>query len=352
MSKKTESTANLLGIVLRDVSRSFYLTLRILPSPLRIPIGLAYLLARAADTIADTEIIPASERLNRLLQFRETLKSHQSVSSEMIAHVFWKTIIQDASSRTQPTAEQKLLILLPECFQLFSSLSALDQGLVVEVVAELTTGMEMDLKRFSDPNHLKALQTLEELEEYTYYVAGCVGPFWTKMCMAHLPEFQDWDARRMCDLGIHFGKALQWTNVLRDIPRDIQNGRCYLPEDDLKEVGLTPPDLKLPSNYPKLQNLYHRYLDHALEHYRAAWEYTGAIPKSSSRLRLACIWPQWIGLKTIALLRRAENPLDSSDRIRIPRMSVYGIMIRSICCLPFPSVLESKQEKLMKASNR
>ena len=48
----------LLGGLLRDVSRSFYKTLAILPGSIRPQISLAYLLARTTDTIADTEIVP------------------------------------------------------------------------------------------------------------------------------------------------------------------------------------------------------------------------------------------------------------------------------------------------------
>ena len=59
----------LLGGLLKGVSRSFYLTLRVLPGNLRTPIGLAYLLARAADTISDTRLLPPDERLSHLLGF-------------------------------------------------------------------------------------------------------------------------------------------------------------------------------------------------------------------------------------------------------------------------------------------
>src|SRR5262249_32426307 len=53
---------DLVGDLLRRVSRSFYLSLAILPSSLREPIGLAYLLARASDTVADTRLLPPPER--------------------------------------------------------------------------------------------------------------------------------------------------------------------------------------------------------------------------------------------------------------------------------------------------
>ena len=49
--------------LLQSVSRSFYLTLRILPAAVRPQIGLAYLLARTTDTIADTELVSLEQRL-------------------------------------------------------------------------------------------------------------------------------------------------------------------------------------------------------------------------------------------------------------------------------------------------
>src|ERR1041385_2659752 len=63
----------LLISLLKDVSRSFYLTLRILPKKIRPQIGLAYLLARTTDTIADTEIVSLDRRLESLRALRERI---------------------------------------------------------------------------------------------------------------------------------------------------------------------------------------------------------------------------------------------------------------------------------------
>ena len=60
------SSNQMLTALLRDVSRSFYLTLRVLPAAIRPQIGLAYLLARTTDTIADTELVPVEGRLAAL----------------------------------------------------------------------------------------------------------------------------------------------------------------------------------------------------------------------------------------------------------------------------------------------
>src|SRR6185369_717609 len=62
-----------LNNLLRATSRSFYLTLRVLPSAIRSQIGLAYLLARTTDTVADTDIVPLEKRLEALGRLRERI---------------------------------------------------------------------------------------------------------------------------------------------------------------------------------------------------------------------------------------------------------------------------------------
>jgi farnesyl-diphosphate farnesyltransferase len=165
------------------------------------------------------------------------------------------------------------------------------------------------------------LSSDEELDRYTYMVAGCVGEFWTKMCVAHLPALRDWNVDEMCQLGVRFGKGLQLVNVLRDIPKDLRIGRCYLRVKD-------PRALLDPENFEAIRALYARWLDTAVDHLDAGWQYTMKIPRSETRLRLACIWPIWIGLMTVARLR-VENPLDPERRVKVLRGEVYGVMVRS-----------------------
>ena len=69
----TPDAANLLTDLLKQVSRSFYTTLRVLPCAVRPQIGLAYLLARATDTIADTELVSVERRLGALQSLRDRI---------------------------------------------------------------------------------------------------------------------------------------------------------------------------------------------------------------------------------------------------------------------------------------
>src|ERR1700733_11076555 len=67
-----------LNDLLKATSRSFYLTLRVLPARVRPQIGLAYLLARTTDTIADTELVSLTQRLDALQKLRERILGQSS----------------------------------------------------------------------------------------------------------------------------------------------------------------------------------------------------------------------------------------------------------------------------------
>jgi farnesyl-diphosphate farnesyltransferase len=140
------------------------------------------------------------------------------------------------------------------------------------------------------------------------------------------------DAQLLTD-GVRFGKGLQLVNILRDLPSDLRQGRCYVPAERLAGVGLRPVDLFQPENEPKLRPLYHEYLDHARAHLAAGWTYTNALPRGHVRVRLACAWPILIGARTLESLR-AANPLDGAQRVKVSRKEVRQILMRSLWLYP------------------
>jgi farnesyl-diphosphate farnesyltransferase len=137
--------------------------------------------------------------------------------------------------------------------------------------------------------------------------------------------------------GIRFGKGLQLVNILRDLPADLKKGRCYLPMEKLEPAKLFPEILLSPANEAKFLPLYHRYLDEAESHLRAAWDYTNTLPFGQFRVRLACAWPVLIGMRTIEKLR-AAGVAELRQRVKVSRGEVRGIMVRSVLACPFPAV--------------
>jgi len=340
------ASTDLLTNLLRDVSRSFYLTLRVLPAPVRRQIGLAYLLARATDTIADTALVPVEKRLAALDELRGRIRGARL-----------QPVAFDELAKAQPTlpggglhAERVLLERIEEGVAALAEFAPDDQALIREVLETITGGQELDLRRFevgeerratnieqpaSTEGVLRSLRTMEELDDYTYRVAGCVGEFWTKICRANLYSqhpFADYTGF-LADGG-RFGKGLQLVNILRDLPRDLRQGRCYIPSDELLKLGMIPEDLKDPKNDAQFRPLYDLLLDLATEHLAAGWRYTCANPRDQRRVRLACAWPILIGMETVRLLRTGRV-LDAASRIKVPKSRVRSILLGSVLKLPF-----------------
>jgi farnesyl-diphosphate farnesyltransferase len=312
-----------LNALLKRVSRSFYLTLRILPRSLRLPIGLAYLFARAADTIADTALIDSSERLTLLEQFRSLFQCYDAATLE---------VLRDALVGLQcMTGERELLSCLDLCFGVFQGCPPDDQARISQLLLTLTQGMAMDLMTFppEQDGRVAALKSRQELDQYTYYVAGCVGEFWTEMHMAHRPALRGWNAELMKQWGIRFGKGLQMTNILRDVAQDLRIGRCYLPLEELTPHDLTPDQLLEPAVISRARPVLHELLALTRDHYRWGWAYTLAIPRREVRMRLACAWPLLIGLRTLERIDRADNLLDPNVTVKISRPAVYRILLSS-----------------------
>ena len=297
-----------------------------LPADVRDQIGLSYLFARAVDTIADTDLIDRSRRLLYLKQFR------RQFSEDVIR---WDEVrsIQAALLPLQThSSERMLLTRLENCFRLYQECTVEDRQRIRHLMATLPNGMEMDLTKFPGDSAatLTALETMEEMDQYIYYVAGCVGEFWTKMMCAHKPSLSKWGVEHMSAIGIRFGKGLQLTNILKDLSRDLQRGRCYIPLDLLKEAGLAPADLLHKANVTRYRPVLSKLLKLAADHLDQGWAYTMQIPRGETRLRLSCMWPILLAGETLKRVAVSKDILDPSVNIKVPRSRVYQVMALTI----------------------
>ena len=316
----------LLRDLLKRVSRLFYTTLVVVPADVRDQVSLAYLFARAADTIADTELIDRPRRLDYLGQLKAQFVSDKVSGGQT------REIQQAVATVQQDSAERQLLERLDECFAVLQEFSPEDRRRVQRLMTTLVRGMEMDLTVFpgTSAGELTALKTLDALDSYTYYVAGCVGEFWTDLMCAHRRGLRSWDVRTMAEVGVRFGKGLQLTNVLKDIAHDLQRGRCYVPEPMLAEHGLKPRDLLDAGNLPRFRPLLNQLIRMAVDHLDQGWLYTMAIPRYETRLRLSCMWPILSAGESLKLIRASPDVLDPSVKIKISRTKVYGMMALTI----------------------
>ena len=304
--------------LLETTSRSFFLTLQNLPKKIRRQLSLLYLLARIADTIADSNEGEKQWLLENLQNYNSAIKSTTTDFSKL-------RNLQEISANP---SETKLLRNFEEVINSISIFDDDDQQKIRSCLDIIISGQILDLERFGISNQngtISSLSKESELDDYTYRVAGSVGEFWTSMSLKHLFSIKSSQYEQFFDNGIRFGKALQMINILRDIPEDLRIGRCYIPTELLDSQNLTPHDLLEPKNMYKFKPIYDKYIEIAFSHLESAIEYILTIPFFNFRLRASCMLPVLIGSRTLNILK-SHNILDYTNRAKISRTEVDSII--------------------------
>ena len=290
--------------VLKGVSRSFYLSLRLLPAPMREPAGIAYLLARASDTIADSAAIPSEERM-------AFLDLHARQVAGLAEAVPWP---QRLIGGTPDPQEKRLLENHIPILTALRDIDSVSLALIREVLATIISGQKLDLERFGNASseNLVSLPDAAALDDYTWRVAGCVGEFWTKLGFATLGDgFSGNHRDELLSLAAQYGSGLQLVNILRDLPADLRAGRCYLPVND-------------PADDARLMGGFSHWRDIALRRVAKGMEYSKAL--RSKRMRMASSMPALIGNETLELLANADSAALTAG-VRIPRSRVYRLLL-------------------------
>ena len=321
-----------LDTILEGTSRSFYLSLKELPSGVRSQVGLLYLLARMSDTIADSECGSTEDRLTALKQYNEYAQGRSDTPPDL----------SELARLQRIDSERKLLENVAATVSCIGRFSDSDQLHIRRCLDIIVGGQSLDLQRFSaaSEGQIVALEDDGELDDYAYRVAGSVGEFWNRMTLDHQYDADAQTEAVLFEKGVRFGKALQLFNILRDIPEDMRMGRCYIPGSSLSAHGMEPADLLDKGNMERFRPLFDSYIDIAESHLDAAVEYIGMLPHSQLRLRGACMLPVLIGQRTLSLLREG-NVLDSDSRIKITRSDINGLLKRVALAIPFAKSSEA-----------
>src|SRR5947209_6654652 len=308
------SISELRGPILRRVSRSFFVSIFLLPKKLRNPVALGYLLARASDTVADTTEIPIDARVEKL----------QLLARGIQGEALGDAIVELSAGLTpfqKNESERALIESLQACLDWLEQSEVFDREEVRAVLEKITRGQILDLERFRDPKQIAALETAADLDEYTYLVAGSAGEFWTRLCVGKLKRFSTRDQTEMLALGKRYGQGLQLVNILRDAGDDLRAGRCYFPGEQLAGVALEPSQIvREPQQFLPI---YRKWQEKAEQGIKAGIEYANAV--RNRRVRIATVLPALIGARTLALLREAGGTV-LHRHIKVPRKQVRAII--------------------------
>ncbi len=302
--------------ILRDVSRTFALTIPQLPEGLRTVVGNAYLLCRIADTIEDSPALSIGQKLAFSEAFAEIVEGSRAVEG-------FDAELAGALTHGSLDAERDLIRNTSSVIRVAHSFSAPERAALSRCVRIMTGGME----DFQEGQFTDGLRDVPHLDAYCYHVAGVVGEMLCDLFCAYSPEVAK-NRENLAGLAVSFGEGLQMTNILKDIWDDKARNVVWLPRSvfdahgfDLRELGVRGKDAGFRAGLFELIAIAHGHLENALA-------YTLLIPKNEPGIRRFCLWA--IGMAVLTLRKIHGNPFFlSGDDVKISRRAVRGVIAAS-----------------------
>jgi farnesyl-diphosphate farnesyltransferase len=275
--------------ILSSVSRTFALTIPLLPSAIEKVVGNTYLLCRIVDTIEDAaDLLPETKQHLSLL-FLDAVLEKSLVAS------FVEPCLKALSDYGNQD-ELDLIAHTPTVLRILHTCSKEDQEAVSRCVSIMSEGMS----RFHGKQTVAGLKDLNEFERYCYVVAGVVGELLTTIFRNHSPRFAK-NIQGQEALAIAFGQALQMTNILKDSPEDRARGVSWMPADMRQEELLRIA-------YQKLQD---------------SLRYILLIPKQDLGMRRFCFLAFGLAVMTLSKIAKRKE-FSNKDEVKLSRNTVMA----------------------------
>lgn len=278
--------------ILESVSRTFALTIPLLPANLEKVVGNTYLLCRIVDTIEDAVCIdPKTKQVLSTLFVKTVLDP--SYTEEFVKESLMALL-------NHPNRDEKDLIKnIPRVLRVLQSFDEKQRHAVAQCVQIMSEGMSY----FHVRQNQAGLEDLKEFEKYCYVVAGVVGEMLTTVFALHSAAFAKAISGKE-SLAIAFGQALQMTNILKDSP-----------EDQLRGVSWKPKGVE----QTELLVIAHQKLEDSLR-------YIYCIPKSEPGIRQFCFLAFGLAVLTLKQIAR-RHQLQEGSEVKLTRTQVSRFYI-------------------------
>ena len=320
--------------ILPAVSRTFSISIRLLPGELGAAIRCAYLICRIADTIEDERTFSADEKASLFDALAVILSERDSSvilseakdrfpSRDPLLH-----LVESASRLTSSPADRRLVENARLVVVAYRALPSVTRGHVRRWTTEMIAGMRKFVLAYP---HGVRIQSLEEYKEYCYYVAGTVGYLVTDLWHEHSPSIGKHRYALLRERCQGFAEALQTVNILKDVAKDAeQENSIYIPEQLLQAHGGAHATIFAPERANATRAALSTLIQLAWRDLEQAKGYVLAIPRRAVAIRLSCALPLLFAYATLRdLTRLVEHPVRDGV-VKISRAEVKSLTILSV----------------------
>jgi len=316
--RRTDDPVDWCHDAVRDVSRTFALTIDVLADPMSTYICIGYLLCRVPDTIEDAGHIPADAQAELLAEYERLLDPSSEADSEAFVTHAAEWIPED------PGPDWTVVAETPRVFHAFHSQPEPVRRAVRGPVRELVSGMEIFVERYADEGGLR-LGTSTELERYCHYAAGTVGELITNLvCRADVDDDTEETLRANSE---SFGQLLQHVNIAKDVHDDFrEENNVYLPADRLDEQGVPQEELLEPDHREGTAAVVRETAETARGYLDDAQAYLDTLPEHDGNRVAAWSIPFLLAVGTLRELEARPAVALTPEDVKITRSEVEAVV--------------------------
>ena len=300
--------------MLRNVSRTFSLSIEQLPQELRETVTVAYLLFRISDCLEDHAELVA-ERKATLLRLWGDIVTGSRPARDLITQI---SELDDNDPEVYVARRADIVM------KYLNNIPEQPRKILASHVHETSQGMA----RWQE--HGPFVNTEEEMDDYMHQVAGRVGYLLTDIFSWYSPAINK-IRESLIPLGREFGLALQTVNIIRGLRKDYERGWVFVPATFFEKIGLSREEFFGKTNMDKALSVIKLLVDKAKRHLNNGLTFITLLPRKERHIRLFCIWPLLFAVKTLALSR--NNPEVLTSETKITRHQVKNIvLVSSVLC--------------------
>lgn len=307
--------------LLPAVSRTFAVSIELLPEGLREAVRVGYLLCRIVDTIEDEPDLDAAARV-RMFDAFDLVVEHDDVAYAPFERL--GMLLAHASE-----AEAELARHAGAVFRLFRALPLAAREAIRPHVLEMSAGMREYAARADRDGGLQ-IEDLADLERYAWFVAGTVGHLLTALFLDHVGDLDPAARATLRSHATSFGLGLQLVNIVKDVAEDHVRGICFLPAAELRAAGLDRPGLLDPGRREAGLSVVRAVAARARAHLVRAEAYTRAWPvPQGEAVRRFCALPLALAHATLSEVEHGADTLVPGRTPKVPREVVASLLMKS-----------------------
>lgn len=195
-------------------------------------------------------------------------------------------------------------------------------SLSIQPYRDMIEGMVMDIPGMGQDRYAN----FDELYVYCYRVAGTVG----LMTLPILGTAEGVTEAQAAEPAVALGIALQLTNILRDVGEDLERGRIYLPQDELRAFGLTEQDLFSCTVTPKYKDFMRFQIQRARDYYKKAEEGVNMLAPSA-RLAVQASLDLYSRILTVIERNDYDNLRKRAYTTKLEKLAILPDSLLKVC---------------------